>query len=94
VARALFCAALIGADVSHREAVRAWMHVEHDLRGPFEDEELETSYELLEDYEQGVKRGWVGWRPYEDGVCATNRRVLRELPASLQPPWAATSLYP
>ena len=94
VARALFCAALIGADVSHREAVRAWMHVEHDLRGPFADEELETSYELLEDYEHGEKDGWVGWRPYEDGVCASNRRVLRELPASLQPPWATASLYP
>ncbi len=79
LARALFCAALVGQHVPHREAVRIWMRCEHELHGPLDN---------VDYFEALVKRHSRLWRTFEDEVCATNRRVLRELPASLHPSWA------
>lgn len=79
LARALFCAALRGSGASHREAARVWMRTEHDLHGPLDNVD---AYEALASHRNRI------WRTFEDDVCATNRRVLRELPESLRPAWA------
>jgi hypothetical protein len=76
IARALVARGLMSLGQSHRAAIREWMRWEHDLGGEYGNDD---AFESLRRGHQAM------WRPYEDGIAATNRRVWKELGPNLYP---------
>lgn len=76
IARALVAFGLKELGETHRSAIGQWLRGEHDLGGEYGD-----AHAL-----EALARGYRAmWRPFEDRVAATNRRVWNELGLNLYP---------